>query len=116
MPIWKDSILPLVFYGQSIKPQDDTPLSPQRFGFGREAGGDRADGLMEASKMAAASRDIMVTFQWPDSPRTEKFEDKSGQGVSSAAALAKECNVASVPLRRIDIWGNIVVNGRRNNL
>ncbi|KAI4610619.1 hypothetical protein J4E83_008233 [Alternaria metachromatica] len=116
VPIWKDSILPLVFYGQSIKPQDDTPLSPQRFGFGREAGGDRADGLMEASKMAAASRDIMVTFQWPDSPRTDKFEDKRGQGVSSAAALAKECNVASVPLRRMDIWGNIVVNGRRDNL
>ncbi|KAI4943576.1 hypothetical protein J4E91_009213 [Alternaria rosae] len=114
VPIWKDSILPLVFYGQSIKPQDDISLSPQKFG--REVGVDRRDGLMEASKMAAASRDIMVTFQWPESPQTERFEDKRGQGASSTAAFSKECSIPSVPLRRMDIWGNIVVNGRKNNL
>lgn len=60
---------------------------------------------MEASAMAAASRDIMANFRWPDSEKTDELND---QGMSSTASLLWQ---GSIPLRRRDSRGSYAVHG-----
>ncbi|CAN9204169.1 unnamed protein product [Alternaria alternata] len=93
IPIWKESILPLLFYGQDIAPRDAKalPIQPS----GKDTGGDQVEGLMEASTMVAASRKIMVTFRFDD----EKTHDTDDQVMSSTVSLLDQ---DSTPLRRQD--------------
>jgi hypothetical protein len=84
IPIWKESILPLLIYGQDIAPRDSKGLPVQPFG--KDAGEDKVEGLMEASTMVAASRNIMVTFQWYNSESTGGLDE---QGTSSTASLLR---------------------------
>jgi hypothetical protein len=100
-PVWKESILPLIFYSHKIEPTgsdvlaarslrkelaDDIELTHQNSqrqpGDGRDEE-DRAvheEGkLMEASKMMELSKNVPVTFRWPNSAET-----------TSAAALQQE--------------------------
>jgi hypothetical protein len=60
-------------------PQDSKVLSTQLFG--KDVGEDKAEGLMEASAMAAASRDIMVTFRWLDSEKTDGLDSRGNSAV-----------------------------------
>jgi hypothetical protein len=64
--------------------------------FGRDAGEEKAEGLMEASAMAVASRHIVVTFRWFNSEKTDELDD---QVMSSTASLLGQ---DSIPLRRQD--------------
>ncbi|RYN71668.1 hypothetical protein AA0117_g9326 [Alternaria alternata] len=93
IPIWKESILPLLFYGQDIAPRDAKalPIQPSD----KDTGGDQVEGLMEASTMAAASRKIMVSFRFDG----EKTHDTDDQVMSSTVSLLDQ---DSTPLRRQD--------------
>jgi hypothetical protein len=101
IPIWQESILPLLFYGQDIAPRDSRALPIQPFG--KDADKDKAEGLMEASKMIAASRNIMVTFQWSNSEKMGELDD---QGTSSTASLLRP----GKKLRKRDSRGSSVVH------
>jgi hypothetical protein len=93
IPIWKESILPLLFYGQDIAPRDAKalPIQPSD----KDTGGDQVEGLMEASTMAAASRKIMVSFRFDG----EKTHDTDDQVMSSTVSLLDQ---DITPLRRQD--------------
>jgi hypothetical protein len=111
IPVWKESILPLLFYGQNIRSKNDKTLAVQQFG--KHADEDEAERFMEAGAMAAASRHIMVNFQWlgsegaetdeqnepNESDKTDRPDEPDDQGESATVSLLEE---NSIPLRRRD--------------
>jgi hypothetical protein len=102
IPIWKDSILPLLFYCQDIAPRDSKALPIQPSSEDSNEG--KTGGLMEASTMAAASRKIMVTFSWSSGEKTDELDV---EGMSSTASLLER---GSIPLKRRDSRGSSVVH------
>jgi hypothetical protein len=97
IPVWKDSILPLLFYGQKFEAQDPS-IQP----FGKDPNKAKTEELMETSAMEKASKDIMVTFRWPDDKGADGSEEIEYQ--ASTALLQQE----SFPMRRRDIRGSPV--------
>jgi hypothetical protein len=111
IPVWKESILPLLFYGQNIIPKHDKDLAMQQSS--KHADEDQAERFMEAGAMAAASRHIMVNFQWlgsegaetdeqnepNESDKTDRPDEPDDQGESATVSLLEE---DGIPLRRRD--------------
>jgi hypothetical protein len=106
IPVWKDSVLPLLFYGQNFKSQD--PNSASVRSFGAEPNMAKTDELMETSAMEKASKDIMVTFRWPDGTAAHGREEQEHQ--SSTALLQQD----SFPMRRRDRRGSFGGHGDLN--
>jgi hypothetical protein len=107
-PVWKDSILPLIFYGDLIQSGDPGALlnahhpdvdedqagSRQYLGNGVDTdhmsdNTDEKDGLLEASEMQSIGAKRPVTFKWPNSTETD---DANGDAESSA------------PLQKEKVW------------
>jgi hypothetical protein len=70
-PVWKDSLLPLIFYGHRIESREAAHIeTTQAIGRSLEADADgfmeQDDRLLEASKMHSISKSIAVTFRWPN--------------------------------------------------
>jgi hypothetical protein len=86
-PVWKDSILPLLYYRQKIASKNPENVPWQRNGL------DSNDDdsvlavkalLMEANEMKKTSKRTAVTFQWPSCVRLDELIENPG---SSATAL-----------------------------
>lgn len=104
IPVWKDSILPLLFYGHNIITEDTKVLAAPQFG--KDADGDTETRLMEARAMAKASESIMVTFHWPNGAGKDGPEDYGFQ--STTSLLGQE----GILLRRRGSVGNSGVRGQ----
>jgi hypothetical protein len=89
MPIWKDSLFPLIFYGHRIEsqelggfsnptPADDAEINP---------GGKEDDRLLEVHEMSAVSRRTPVIIRWPDN---KSSGDSDNRAVVSSFALQRE--------------------------
>ncbi|KAK1981889.1 hypothetical protein LZ30DRAFT_718893 [Colletotrichum cereale] len=70
-PVWKDSILPLIFYGFKIKSEGSRLLQRQpredSLDEGHAGLTERDNGLQEASKLKTICSQTPVMFPWPDS-------------------------------------------------
>ncbi len=80
VPVWKDSILPLIFYGHRIESQESDALSRLK----SEHNGvsdvlNPGNQLLEASEMENIGKDTSIKFRWADS----KGKDFGEDGVSS---------------------------------
>lgn len=64
-PIWQDSILPFLFYGNIFVQQEQEILDG---GIVRQVGGKEEERkkLMEASEMNKAARDVSIKIMWPE--------------------------------------------------
>jgi hypothetical protein len=90
-PVWKDNILPMLFYRQIIKPEEPGALPWQ--------GGDATERevevrLMETSEMEKISKASSVTFQWLTSDKSMESIDKAD---TSAVSLD---SAGEVPTQR----------------
>jgi hypothetical protein len=94
-PVWKDSLLPLIFYGHRIESREAAHMDGSQvqeispaIGRSLEADEDgsmkRDDRLLEASKMQSISKNIAVTFRWPNKNGIDSNAD------TSVTALQKE--------------------------
>jgi hypothetical protein len=86
-PVWKDSILPLLYYRQKIASKKSETVPWQRDGLDSNDDESVTAGkalLMEANEMNKISKRIAVTFQWPS---CAKLDDSIENPGSSAIAL-----------------------------
>ncbi len=83
VPVWKDSILPLIFYGHKIESQESDALSSLNSGH-PEALDVLNPGkhFLEANEMANIGKDIPIKFRWADSEGKD-----SGEGGNSSTAV-----------------------------
>ncbi|WQF76703.1 hypothetical protein CDEST_01717 [Colletotrichum destructivum] len=81
-PVWKESILPLIFYGYKIKSQGSGLLQrqPPEDNLGEDHAGlmERESSLLEASELKTISSQILVRFPLPDS--IEMLEARQPRG------------------------------------
>jgi hypothetical protein len=86
-PVWKDSLLPLLFYRHNIVSKESVTLPWWRYNHESEHN-DTTPGtrnhFMEASEMNKISRRTPVTFHWPDRAKLDSSIESAG---SSAIAL-----------------------------
>ncbi|CAO2651917.1 Nn.00g002000.m01.CDS01 [Neocucurbitaria sp. VM-36] len=83
-PVWKDSILPLIFYSYKIESQEPAAfLRHQRHESNTDPVG-QDDVLLEASEMDRIGRRIPIKFWWPDNIVHNSGNDGAG---SSSIAL-----------------------------
>ncbi|WQF90404.1 hypothetical protein CDEST_15418 [Colletotrichum destructivum] len=81
-PVWKESILPLIFYGYKIRSQGSGLLQrqPPEDSLGEDHAGfmERESSLLEASELKTISSQILVRFPLPDS--IEMLEARQPRG------------------------------------
>ncbi|KAH4103136.1 hypothetical protein HBI70_026800 [Parastagonospora nodorum] len=73
-PVWKDSILPLIYYGHRIESKDPSarPRRLQQTDETSDGAGTEALGkLLESSEINKIGSNTPVTFRWPDSLETD---------------------------------------------
>jgi hypothetical protein len=79
-PVWKDNLLPLIYYSYKIESKDPSAL-PHRIRQTNEYtnGTDTAEQeiLLEASGMSKISAKTPVTFRWPQSSKLDNESDDS---------------------------------------
>jgi hypothetical protein len=64
-PVWKDTLLPLLFYWGKFKGRGEDALQPRTNDDTHRAAEEDEGHLMEVHEMNARSKRIAVTFQWP---------------------------------------------------
>jgi hypothetical protein len=79
-PVWKDNILPFLFYGHKIESHEPQGLPGQTGENSADVGHTRPDTeghLLETSEMATIAKRTVVTFQWPDDSQQDSSETGS---------------------------------------
>ncbi|KAJ0156423.1 hypothetical protein CTA2_12779 [Colletotrichum tanaceti] len=86
-PVWKDSVLPLIFYRHKFESQERgaLPNQPRESTDDEDGAGaaEQRNGLLEATEMKDLGFRIPVTFQWP-----ENVARSSTDGVDTLEAFA----------------------------
>jgi hypothetical protein len=88
-PVWKDSILPLLFYGHLFGSPDQATRALAKMRHDGEGEGKR---LMEASEMEGAGREVMIKVKWPEDGGSRLLEE---QAHTSATSFQQQ----DIPLR-----------------
>jgi hypothetical protein len=81
-PVWKDNLLPLLFYRHAIHSENPGDLLWRRDDNMTEL--ERKNHLMETSEMEKVGKETPVTFQWPT---RKKLDDSLEEAETSAIAL-----------------------------
>jgi hypothetical protein len=81
-PVWKDNLLPLLFYRHAIHSENSGDLLWRRDDNMTEL--EHKNHLMETSEMEKVSKETPVTFQWPT---RKKLDDSLEEAETSAIAL-----------------------------
>jgi hypothetical protein len=76
-PVWKDSILPFIFYGHKIESHErrSLPHQPRNEDVNNDQlRTEEQDHLLEATEMNAISEKTLVTFRWPDHAQRDESD------------------------------------------
>lgn len=80
-PVWKDSLLPLLFYGGKFEGRGEDALQPCTNDDTHRAAAEDEGHLMEVHEMNATSKRIAVTFQWPVAAEVDNTDQNRPAGL-----------------------------------